>query len=259
MLSDLFLSSPTGMAGAGLPNASGVDVVVVRSARRRRLAIHVCPLGRVEVRAPLRIDARDITRFLDQHRDWVLRKLADAAANPPWTPQWREGGHWYWRGETILLRSGGPRGGRLAGGVLWLSVAAVQDAAHWQRATFRWHRQAAQELLQARMTELFAAHCIEHRLRAIELRWMRATWGTCHARRAVVDGGRDVKIRLNPWLAALPAALCDAVLLHELAHVEHMNHGIGFYRRLAHLNPGWRADDVTLQQWARLLFPVAAR
>lgn len=255
MLSDL--PSPMKPADKGLPNAPGVEVAVVRSARRRRLAIHICPLGRVEVRAPLRVDARDITRFLDQHRSWVLRKLADAAANPPWTPQWREGGHWYWRGETILLRGGGPRGGRLAGNELWLPVVG-DDAAHWQRATFRWHRQAARELLQARMTELFAAHCTEHRLRAIEWRWMRATWGTCHARRTPA-GSRDVKIRLNPWLAALPAALCDAVLLHELAHVEHMNHGVGFYRRLALLNPGWRADDVTLQQWARLLFPVAAR
>lgn len=235
-----------------------LNIDIVRSPRRRSLAIHVSPLGAVEVRAPLWADARTIADFLDRHRPWVMRKLADAQANPPWVPHWGDGGHWYWQGEPVALAAGGPRGGRLADGVLSLPLAAAHDDAKWQRAVLLWHRRTAAELLRARAEALFATHCAGHRLRNIDLRWMRATWGTCNARRTA-DGGRDVKLRLNLWLAALPPALADAILLHELAHVEHMNHGAGFYRRLAALNPDWRTHDEALKYWSRRLFPIAAR
>lgn len=235
-----------------------LHIDIVRSARRRSLAIHVSPLGAVEVRAPPWADAQAIADFLGRHRQWVMRKLADVQANPPWVPHWGDGGHWYWLGETVALAAGGPRGGCLADGVLSLPLTAAHDDVKWQRAVLLWHRRTAAELLRTRAKTLFATHCAGHRLRNIDLRWMRATWGTCNARRAA-DGGRDVTLRLNLWLAALPPALADAILLHELAHVEHMNHGAGFYQRLAALNPDWRTHDEALKYWSRLLFPVAAR
>jgi len=242
-----------------VPDATpALDVAIVRSARRRSLALHVSAHGKVELRAPLRASQRDIAAFLQRHRDWVLRKVADATASPPWTPQWSEGGQWYWQGEVVRLAAGGPRGGQLAGAVLSLQVKPDSDAQAWQRAVALWHRREAAALLQARAALLFDRHCSGHRLKRIDTRWMRATWGTCAGRRAA-DGKRDITLRLNLWLAALPADLCDAILLHELAHVEHMNHGAGFYRRLTLLNPGWREHDAQLKHWARLLFPVVAR
>ncbi len=235
-----------------------IDVDVVRSPRRRSLALHVSALGRVEVRAPLWADTREVAAFLDRHRAWVLRKVADARANPPWEPEWGEGGHWFWRGESVQLAGGGARGGALADGVLALPLSAGHTARQWRMAVQAWHRRQAVPLLESRAQALFGEHCLPHRLKRIDLRWMRATWGTCAGRRGA-DGRRDVTLRLNLWLAALPPVLCDAILLHELAHVEHMNHGAGFYRRLAVLNPQWREHDVALKHWSRLLFPLAAR
>ena len=240
------------------PGIREVAVAVVRLPRRRSLAIHVSPLGEVEVRAPLATDSRDIAAFLQRHRDWVLRKVAAARAAPPWEPAWAPGGDWFWRGETLALAAGGRRGGELQGGRLLLPLAAAAPPDAWRRQVFAWHRRQAAPLLADRVGELFAQHCAGHRLLGIELRWMRATWATCGGRRGL-DGRRDVRLRLNPWLAALPPLLCDAVLLHELAHVEHMHHGKAFYRRLARLNPDWAAHDETLRDWSRRLLPIAAR
>jgi predicted metal-dependent hydrolase len=235
-----------------------VAVDIVRSARRRTLAIHVSAKGAVEVRAPMRTAERDIRIFLERHREWILKKVVNAQANPPWSPEWREGGEWYWCGEPVRLHAHGPRGGRLIGDTLAVAARPADDADKWRRLVFAWHKREATTLLQARANALFALHCQGHRLTRIDLRWMRATWGTCGGKRAA-DGKRDVVLRLNLWLAALPPALCDAILLHELAHVEHMNHGAGFYRRLAVLNPDWRAHDEALKPWARWLFPIASR
>lgn len=243
---------------AGSGDVRQIDVRVVRSARRRSLAVHVSALGAVEARVPLRAEARDIEVFLRRHREWILRKVADASRSPPWTPLWAEGGHWYWRGEAVGLATGGGRGGELVLSNLHLPVNPVAPGDEWRRQVFSWHRRAAAPLLEARARALFGQHCGGHRLQAITLRWMRSTWATCGGCRAA-DGARDIRLRLNPWLAALPDHLCDAVLLHELAHVEHMNHGAAFYRRLATLNPAWREQDEELGTWSRRLFPVAAR
>lgn len=233
-----------------------IRIDIVRSPRRRTLAIHVGARGAVEVRAPLWIGAGEIAVFLERHRNWIRRKVDEAAAAPAWMPRWDAGGDWYWRGERVLLVAAPARRAGLQPGELHLPVMAGAAAADWQRAVFNWHRREAKTLLTARIRELFAQHGGTHRLKAIEFRWMRATWGTCGGRRAA-DGRRDVVIRLNPWLAALPPAVADAVLLHELAHIEHMNHGAAFYRRLERLDPQWREHDRELKHWARLLFPVA--
>lgn len=232
-----------------------IEVVVVRSARRRTMALQVGNDGRVCVRAPLHVPAQDLDSFVARHEGWIRRKVAEMGARPSWQPIWADGGEWFWRGERLELRSGGPRGGELRDGAIHLPLRAVPDEEGWRRQVLGWHRRAAGELLAGRAHSLFSLHCGGHRLRGIELRWMRATWGTCSGRR-VVDGGREVKLRLNPWLASLPPHLCDAILLHELAHVEHMNHGAGFYRRLAQLNPHWREHDAELKQWSYRLLPV---
>lgn len=235
-----------------------LEVEVVRSARRRTLVVTVSAQGRVQVRAPMRASRGDVAAFVDRHRDWILRKLDEAARRPSWQPRWAEGGEWFWRGDSLVLRAGGRRGGELRDRVLHLPLDVDDGEGVWRQQVFGWHRRAATGLLVDRAQELFALHCGGHRLHAVELRWMRATWGTCGGRRAA-DGRREVKLRLNPWLASLPPHLCDAILLHELAHVEHMNHGAGFYRRLERLNPDWRAHDAELKQWSGWLLPIRER
>lgn len=232
-----------------------ITVGVVRSARRRNLAVHVNAKGEVQVRAPLRAPDALITRFLDAHRDWIQRKVADALRQPPWQPAWRAGGEWYWRGERVVFVAGGPRGGSLLDGQLAMPLRHDDDADRWQRAVLNWHRREAAALLESRARDLFVLHAAPHRLAKVEFRWMRATWGTCGGKRGT-DKRRDVVLRLNPWLAALPPHLSDAILLHELAHVEHMNHGAGFYSRLAEINPQWREHDRELRPWARRLLPL---
>lgn len=251
---DLSLPEPVAVPG----DARAPTGTVVRSARRRSLAIHVSPLGELEVRAPLWASAGDIARFVDRHRDWIARKLSEATANPPWVPRYAAGGEWFWQGEALTLASGGPRGARLEQAVLALPLPPDAAPARWQSAVFAWHRREAAALLEPRAAALFARHCEPHRLHRVEWRWMRATWGTCSCRKAA-DGRRDIVLRLNPWLAALPPSLSDAILLHELAHVEHMHHGAAFYRRLSRLDPDWQAHDRQLRDWGRRLLPVAGR
>lgn len=230
-----------------------VPVEVVRSARRRRLALLVTLDGRVEVRAPLKVPQAEILALLDQHRRWVTRKLAEHAAHPAWEVRWGAGGHWYWQGALQLLAGGRPAG--LVDGLLRLPLTEHAPAAQWRRRLLDWHRTATRNWLEPQVQALFAQHHDDDVLESIDWHWMRATWGTCRSRR-LPDGRRSVALRFNPWLGALPPNLALAVVLHELAHVRHMNHGARFYQRLERLDPDWRVHDRELTAWARRLFPA---
>ena len=58
---------------------TSIPVELVRS-RRKTLALHITPDGRVQVRAPLRTPQYVIELFVDQHRAWIEAHLAKVQA-----------------------------------------------------------------------------------------------------------------------------------------------------------------------------------
>ena len=60
---------------------------------------------------------------------------------------------------------------------------------------------------------------------------MKRRWGSCSSRGT---------ISLNPWLTEHPGGCIDYVLIHELCHLRHLNHGRDFERLLGRLLPDWR-------------------
>jgi hypothetical protein len=103
-----------------------------------------------------------------------------------------------------------------------LALAATQVAPE-VRARLR--AQAAREL-PSRLLELARVHGFG--VAAVSIRNQRTRWGSCSA------SGR---ISLNWRLIQLPPAVCDYVLLHELAHLRHPNHSAPFWREVARLCP----------------------
>lgn len=71
--------------------------------------------------------------------------------------------------------------------------------------------------LPSRVARLAAAHGVTYG--RVSLRDMTSRWGSCSS---------DGRICLNTRLMALPDSLVDMVVLHELAHTVHMNHGAAF-------------------------------
>lgn len=59
---------------------------IIRS-RRKTLAIEITPRREVLVRAPLRMPAREIRRFVESRQAWIRSHLADLPAVTPLTPE----------------------------------------------------------------------------------------------------------------------------------------------------------------------------
>ena len=63
----------------------------------------------------------------------------------------------------------------------------------------------------------------------LKFRKMRSRWGSCNSRREVT---------LNSELLRVSGELVDYVIVHELAHIKHMNHSKAFHDLVENYLPG---------------------
>jgi hypothetical protein len=148
-------------------------------------------------------------------RHYILRLRDDGVVRVtvPWSGSRAEAGRFLLERREWIARERHRR-------ALSIEAARLPDGveAHLRRL-------AAREL-PARLDELARQHGF--RIAGVSIRNQRTRWGSC---------SRSGRISLNWRLVRLPPGIRDYVLLHELAHLRHLNHSARFWRELARLCP----------------------
>ena len=112
----------------------------------------------------------------------------------------------------------------------------VQD---WIRnALIETWRLEAKQYLPKRLRHLAEMHGFSYN--RVFIRNNRSRWGSCSAKN---------NINLNLHLMRLPDELTDYVLLHELVHTRHKNHGPDFWGTLGNYVPDVRTQDKRLKDF----------
>lgn len=102
-------------------------------------------------------------------------------------------------------------------------------------------RMEAKKYLPQRVKELAVMHGFGYT--RVFVKNLRSRWGSCSSRN---------NINLNLHLIRLPSHLIDYVILHELVHTQHRNHGVHFWKAL---NSVLQADAKLLQKEMRKFHP----
>jgi predicted metal-dependent hydrolase len=105
----------------------------------------------------------------------------------------------------------------------------------------RWYRHQASRHLHERTAEL--AERLGLRYRRLTVRTLRTAWGLCNDRRGLT---------LNWRLIMAPSRVVDYVILHELTHLEYLEHTPRFWRRMERRCPNYRA----FEDWIARFGPV---
>lgn len=87
-----------------------------------------------------------------------------------------------------------------------------------QKAGIRALRQQSESLLPQRLSRLAEQYGFTYG--SVSVRQLKGRWGSCDNKQNIV---------LNLFLMQLPWQLIDYVLLHELTHTKHLNHGTDFW------------------------------
>lgn len=111
---------------------------------------------------------------------------------------------------------------------LSMSIADPEVQAAAKKAAKRALRAQAAALLPVRLDELAAKHGFIYN--SVSVRELKSRWGSCDQKQHIV---------LNFYLMQLPWEYIDYVLVHELSHTEHMNHGPEFWATMARCMPNY--------------------
>ena len=112
-------------------------------------------------------------------------------------------------------------------------------ASEAEKAKFEPLRKEARAVLPARLAELAGKYGFEYN--RVFLKHNRSNWGSCSSKQ---------NINLNITLVLLPEDLRTMVLLHELCHLRHMNHGAEYHALL---------DSLCLQELGTPAKPLRTR
>lgn len=224
-----------------------------RSKRASRISLRVSEAAGLELVLPEKNRQPDIAAILERHRPWIERQLTRRAARAksregiqrpsPFLPPagfWLHGG-----GLRIDLDIGKGLGG-----------AAMQELIRQSQpeGTYIWPLPALDEKrLLIRLNTLikhYARHYLQARVNEVSgqsglgysclfFATQKRRWGS------YAPGGT---IRLNHKLIFLPPSLADYVILHELCHSLHHNHGSAFWDLLRGMDPEISKKNADLRQ-----------
>ncbi len=221
---------------------------VRQSARARRLSVRIFRSGGVEIVVPPRTSAGRVRSFVHDHWSWIERhrqQVQQALARWPMPPQELAltgiGEHW----RCVPQPHPGGRGRRVV-------VMTRQDTLLLQggcdepgllrRALMHWLGERARCAFDSPLRALAAQMQVTPG--ALQVRWQRTRWGSCSRRKT---------ISLNACLLFQTPQVLRYLMVHELAHLRHMNHSARFWADVAQFEPCWsELDRQLLDGWQRV-------
>jgi predicted metal-dependent hydrolase len=214
--------------------AKEIPYRIRRSDRARRVRVSVDALEGVEVVLPRRASARDAEEAMRELRPWVQRRLAEIERGR--TELGLGGGVVPYLGERLVVapQPGRERVARRGGRLL-------VPPGDWRPAAERWYRRRARSEIAPRLDRACAA--AGTRWSHLSIRNQRTRWASCSPSGAM---------SFNWRLLLAPAPVLDAVVWHEVCHLEVSDHSPRFWALLERRVPDYRVH----QRWLRRYGPA---
>ncbi|SDZ42132.1 hypothetical protein SAMN05444004_1146 [Jannaschia faecimaris] len=220
-----------------VPGAPGIEVVLRRSARARRMSLKVGRSdGRVSLSLPVLMPLAEAEQFVAQQADWIARHVAAAPA----PRRVQVGGVLPLMGRDVPLVPGTGRSARFIGEAI--VVADDMRAAPRVKALL-------QTMARTHLAEAVDRHAevLGRQPTKLTLRDTRSRWGSCSSRGELMFSWR---------LIMAPGDVLDYVAAHEVAHLAHMDHSSRFWAQVETLMPGYAPRRAWLKQHGAALHAV---
>ncbi len=198
------------------PNGQSRNIpyTLIRS-KRKTVSIHILPSGGIEVRAPLRAPVKAIEGFLHEKREWIClhvqrnrelyrQKETSLEQFPRELP---------FLGAYLPVKEGPPS---FAGNCIFLPERPLRDLLPRIQEMYTEQASAYLPGRTAYWSQKTGLHPEK-----LSIGCAKGSWGSCTGKNA---------IRFSCWLMAAPPGAIDAVVVHELCHIQEHNHSSRFWK-----------------------------
>ncbi len=211
-------------------------------ARSTRIAIHVEPDGTVMVDAPPGYTDEAVQHAVQKRARWITANVTEAKQRFAHVRprEYVSGEQVLYLGRRYLLKvviaAKPSKSAKLRGNRLEVESRSG-DADDTKGRVRAWYQTKARAYFAHRLNLLSAKLSWVDATPPFRLLRMSRQWGSCSP---------VGQITLNPHLVKTQRACVDYVIIHELAHLKHHNHGQGFFKVLEQHVPDWRIHKQTL-------------
>jgi predicted metal-dependent hydrolase len=206
-------------------------VIMAKRRGARNIRISITPAGQVRVAMPHWTPYAAGLHFLKKHEAWIKEQLK--TYGQPALGDGTQIGRYHVIKFKPPTSGEGHTGIRVYRREIIVTTALAQTDPKLQlklvSAAERALKQEAEEMLPKRLESISQANGLPYS--GLKIRKLTSRWGSCSSKRAIT---------LSYFLVQLPEELIDYVLLHELAHTVHHNHGKEFWIFMKNRSPNLR-------------------
>ncbi len=226
--------------------SSTISYEIIRS-NRKTLGLEVSLEEGIKVRAPKRLKQARIAELVRQKAPWILKKQSEFAdVKPSPTPKKFVGGEklpYLGRRYRIKVKNieGKDVSVKLYQGKFWIEVG-VEISEDDRREAIRaklilWYREQALDKLAERVERY--QNRIGQEPNSIKVKEQKKRWGSCSSLG---------NLNFNWRIIMAPISVIDYIVVHELAHLKHLNHSKDFWQLVEAIVPSYKEK----QEWLRV-------
>lgn len=221
---------------------SNVSIKIIRSKNRRRTIGIQIDGNEIIIRAPEQTTDAEIRRLLKLRQQWIEAALKQTRATKPDHPI--TCGQLWFQGKSYrltVLQSSEDQGVTMEASTILVRTLQPNPTTHQiQTILYEWYRTQAATWLPSRLNEL--AKTLQYRDFTVRIKEQKTRWGSCSARR---------NINLNWRLIMAPIEVAEYVMIHELCHLQEMNHSQKFWALVQQAMPNYEESRRWLRENAR--------
>lgn len=207
-----------------------------------KLKIRVAEDGTVKITVPSFTSKQTVTEFVNKNEQWILNAVKKAKSRSGAEfPNFKDDKMPLWGvSYPVVYRNGSPEKAELQGGVIQITylfgTENPRDAVRFLAEKF-YHREL-NDRIRERLPVWEEKTGLE--TSSVTIRKMSSRWGSC------TEKTRRIRLSLN--LVKLPPQCLDMVIVHELGHILHPNHGAEFYLYMDTFYPDWKKVRRLMEQ-----------
>ena len=217
----------------GLKTMPQVDQLI--RSRRKTIGIYISQTDgvvKVVVRAPRRAHIKEINAFVANKQEWIDKTRAKILAQIDQNPvhKYMSGEVFPYLGAKFELRVVDVQSPSLVFDDQFYLDKTAQKNGQGRELFEKWYKEQARPYLLQRLTQL--AEEFGFKFNRFRLSGATKRWGSCSSRG---------NINLSWRLIMLDPEIIDYVIIHELAHLKHQNHGKYFWQEVERMLPAYKS------------------
>ena len=213
--------------------------------RRGTLGISVLPDSSVIVRVPYLTSFKTISRIVKEKSGWIL-KHRDSYRKPHTSAP----NKFYVSGETHLfhgnksvlkIEKSGKSYIRFYDNTIELGTEKTDDSIAIRKLLYKGYKNEALIYFPELLNKVLREH--ENQMfkpTGLVIRTMKRRWGSCSNKGIIT---------LSTELIKLADLYIEYVIIHELCHLKHHNHGTRYYKLLSEVFPEWKTVRKELRKY----------